>query len=94
MSRWCHSTRVTIFFSVVEGFCDTETTEGLQGIFMWQESLANSTVNVLPCPFGPINATATRNCISPLNWDRENVSECGTVVTQQFQVLASNVSEV
>lgn len=78
---------------VVEGYCNSDTTESQAGAISWPESVIGTIVNIL-CPFGPINATASRTCISRLNWGSPETGECATVVTQQLRLLGSDFNNV
>ena len=70
-----------------------ESTVNTTGTLLWNETIVNAT-DTTPCPFGPPNATATRQCIARLNWSSPNTTECASVVTQAFQGLLETLDEV
>lgn len=77
----------------MDGFCNYESTEIVEGTISWPESIKGAVVTV-PCPFGPSNATASRICVSRLNWTSPDAIKCATSATQGFQSLEGNIPEV
>ncbi len=68
-------------------------TANVTGTLVWNETIVNTT-NTILCPIGPINATATRQCITRLNWNTPNVTECASIVTLAFQDFAESLDDV
>ena len=75
---------LTFFLYAGFGYCNDETTdEGTRGFFNWNEAEVNTTART-SCFYGPTEEIPTRQCVSRLNWAAPSVSQCRTVVSEQF----------
>ena len=68
------------------GFCNSETTDGVRGIFQWIETEVNSTTNTV-CVYGPPDVIVTRFCASRNNLAAPSVENCRTIASTQFNTL-------
>ena len=66
--------------------CDEDTTSHeVYGVYQWSETITGDTSLSL-CAFGPVNATAVRECLPSGLWNSiVDYSQCYTLTTMMYQ---------